>query len=141
MAQVRHLALDPKKQMARVLIVDDSRATRAGLRVAFLNEGFDVATARDGVEALAYLNAGYAVDVIVLDLMMSGMDGWTFRRAQRRDPWLADIPVVVMSGLEPRAMRGATPVAAFQKPVNVNELVSTVRAICRRRRRFVSERK
>ena len=56
--------------------------------------------AANGKEALAYLRGGGDASVIVLDLRMPVMDGWTFRIEQRRDPVLADIPIVVLSGLE-----------------------------------------
>ena len=61
-------------------------------------EGFEVSRAANGEEALRRLHDGSAPPgVILLDLMMPVMDGWTFLGAQRRDPAIAEIPVVVTS--------------------------------------------
>ena len=60
-------------------------------------------TATDGQEALAYPRGGGAANLILLDLGMPIMDGWTFCREQRRDPAIADIPIVVLSGAMPNA--------------------------------------
>jgi hypothetical protein len=57
------------------------------------------------------------------------MDGWTFRRAQQADPRLARIPVVVVSALD-EPLRGLSPEASFQKPVNLEHLLATIRDLC-----------
>jgi CheY-like chemotaxis protein len=56
-----------------------------------------VADASDGVEGLQSARE-HRPDLILLDLMMPTMDGWTFLEEQRQDPKLADIPVVLLSG-------------------------------------------
>jgi CheY-like chemotaxis protein len=56
-----------------------------------------VATATDGRDALEQLRGGLRPCVILLDLMMSGMDGWDFRHEQMKDDDLKDIPVVVIT--------------------------------------------
>ena len=80
-----------------VLIVDDDLASRKALEAVLADEGYTVATAADGGAALAYLRSGHKPDVILLDLMMPVLDGWDFRTEQKRDPALADIPVVAIS--------------------------------------------
>src|SRR5690606_32095531 len=80
-----------------VLVVDDDRELRETVRDILEGEGFTTATAADGEEALAYLRAAAAPDLILLDLSMPIMDGVTFREEQRKDPSLATIPVVVFS--------------------------------------------
>src|SRR5919206_1695644 len=85
-----------------VLVVEDDFAIRETLRELLEDEGYRVAWAANGKEALARLHER-APRVILLDLMMPVMDGWEFRVAQQRDPALASIPVVVISadhGLE-----------------------------------------
>jgi two-component system, OmpR family, response regulator CpxR len=79
-----------------VLVVEDDFAIRETLRELLEDEGYDVSWASNGQEALDLL-ARRAPRVILLDLMMPVMDGWEFRLAQRRDPALARIPVVVIS--------------------------------------------
>ena len=59
---------------ARVLVVDDDRAVRESLRRSLEFNGYDVALANDGAEALASI-AGRAPDALVIDVMMPGMDG------------------------------------------------------------------
>lgn len=80
-----------------VLIVDDDRAVLNGLGELLESEGYAVATAMDGVDALKQLRAGLRPCVILLDLMMPRMDGWDFRHEQLKDPDLKDLPVVVIT--------------------------------------------
>ena len=87
------VALEPET----VLIVDDDRAVLNGLSELLEDEGYAVATAMDGVDALNQLRAGLRPCVILLDLMMPRMDGWDFRHEQRKDPQLKDLPVVVIT--------------------------------------------
>ena len=81
-----------------VLVVDDDRAVLDAVSELLQNEGYRVATARDGRVALARLRRGLRPCVILLDLMMPGMDGWDFRQEQLRDDGLKDIPVVIITG-------------------------------------------
>jgi CheY-like chemotaxis protein len=79
------------------LIVDDDPAIVDGLSEYLGHDGYGVMAAADGAEALALLNSGVRPDVIVLDLLMPGMDGWDFRMAQLNKPSLATIPVLIIS--------------------------------------------
>jgi CheY-like chemotaxis protein len=120
---------------ANVLVVDDD-PNLVRLMSRFLTlEGFAPVPAANGEEALAYLRGGGDASVILLDLRMPVMDGWTFRREQRGDPGLANIPIVIMSGLaaDPaQADLGAA--ASFSKPVSFREVVGVVRRLCEARR-------
>jgi CheY-like chemotaxis protein len=78
-----------------VLVIDDSADTRASLELLLPMFGYDVATAGNGLEALDYLHSHKPPCLILLDLRMPVMGGVQFRREQRRDPDLADIPTVV----------------------------------------------
>jgi CheY-like chemotaxis protein len=80
-----------------VLIIDDDRPTRDGLRELLEAEGYAVAEAVNGNAALARLRRGLRPRVIVLDLMMPNGDGWDFRTEQLRDPALKDIPVLILT--------------------------------------------
>jgi len=115
----------------RVLIVDDCDTTRMGLSRILRNAGFDTVAMANGADALAFLKEGHSAHVIVLDAVMPVMDGWTFRRAQLADPWIADIPVVALTAVTARAARGLSASATFQKPLDFRRLVDTLRAICR----------
>ena len=114
----------------RVLVVDDDRATRDLLGDYFDAEGYAVRTAADGGEALGLLDAWHP-DLIVLDLMMPGVDGWMFRvRQQAREEW-AHIPVIALTaGDFPRdridQLRAAH---LLRKPFDPDELLEAARAV------------
>ena len=116
-----------------VLVVeDDPRARRTLVEVLHL-EGFAPITAPNGLEALHFLQAGGPAKVILLDLFMPVMDGWTFRRAQRADPRLRHIPVVVMASGDLHAIPAIDADAVFSKSADVREVVRVVRELCRQR--------
>ena len=79
------------------LIVDDDRSIVDGLGEYLGDDGYDVIGTTNASEALALLDSGLRPDVIVLDLLMPGMDGWDFRTAQLNEPSLAGIPVLIVS--------------------------------------------
>ncbi len=85
--------------MARVLIVEDDIDFREHLAVLIRARGHDVELAGDGEEALLRLHVGEPPSLILLDLMMPEMDGWTFRARMLKDAKLATIPIAVLSGV------------------------------------------
>src|SRR5262245_34540626 len=87
----------PVAERPRVLVVDDDEMIQESIREVLHDEGYDVALAQNGVEALAKLRAGPRPSVILLDLMMPVMDGWQFRSEQKKDGTLAAIPVIVIT--------------------------------------------
>lgn len=123
------VGLDPET----VLIVDDDRAVLNGLSELLESEGYAVATAIDGVDALKQLRAGLRPCVILLDLMMPLMDGWDFRHEQMKDPDLKDLPVVVItaagfSEASVKAQFGDVDFVAKPPPENV--LLGAIRRCC-----------
>jgi CheY-like chemotaxis protein len=115
---------------SNVLVVDDD-PNLVRLMSKFLKlEGFAPVPAANGEEALAYLRSGGDASVILLDLRMPVMDGWAFRRAQRGDPALAAIPIVVMSGVAADTSHEMDAAASFNKPVSFLEVVDVVRRLC-----------
>jgi CheY-like chemotaxis protein len=112
----------------RVLVVEDDAATREGIDALLREQGIAVETACNGNEALAYLKSAGQPLLILLDLTMPGMSGWEFRRRQRADPSLADIPVVVMTAQDVHG-ESVTSLEAdghLQKPVRPDELRGVV---------------
>jgi CheY-like chemotaxis protein len=85
--------------MARVLIVEDDLDFRDHLARLIRARGHEVELASDGEEALLRLLAGEPPSLILLDLMMPEMDGWTFRARMLQDEKLARIPIAVLSGV------------------------------------------
>ena len=112
-----------------ILVVEDDAALREMMAQQLHLAGFAPATAPNGYEALALLRMGFPAKLILLDLRMPIMDGWAFRAEQRRDPDLADIPVIVMSARDAAAV--------FHKPFSGQEMIDVVRALCAA---FVRER-
>jgi len=110
-----------------VLVVEDDASLREMLAQQLHLAGFAPATAPNGLEALALLRMGFPAKVILLDLKMPIMDGWAFRAAQRRDPNLSHIPVVVISA---RDATGLDADAVFQKPFAWQDIVDAARVIC-----------
>ena len=112
---------------AAVLLVEDDRAIVNSLADALRGEGFLVAIAENGREALELLRGGLRPFAIILDLMMPVMDGWDFRNEQLRDPALRDIPVVVITatGFSANTIRAQFgDVALLSKPVPFSELLA-----------------
>jgi CheY-like chemotaxis protein len=115
-----------------ILVVDDDDAMRAALAMVLGREGFRVLTAAHGRSALEQLRTGPRPRLILLDLMMPVMDGFQFRDEQRRDPLLADIPVIVVSGGGDVRRRAAALEAAdyIEKPVDPAALLEAIRRHC-----------
>jgi signal transduction histidine kinase/CheY-like chemotaxis protein len=88
----------PAEGRAEVVVVDDDAAARDVLRRTLGREGWTVAEAEDGYEALALLERSTPPPaVVVLDLMMPGMDGFQVLEAIRRHEAWRDLPVVVVT--------------------------------------------
>jgi CheY-like chemotaxis protein len=119
--------------MQTVLVVDDDTAVRRPLARLLGLEGFDVIEANNGQEALTYLQSGLDIAVIVLDLRMPVMDGWSFRARQRSDPLIADIPVIVVSGADADRFHELGAVATLEKPVTLASVVNLLRDLLPKR--------
>jgi CheY-like chemotaxis protein len=123
----------PRAVSGRVLIVDDDRGVREMFRRSLELAHFDVVVAAGGEEGLRILRADPAVCLVLLDLTMPGMDGRQFRDAQRRDPSLADIPTVIVTGSALAKIVHAELMAMdyLLKPVAREHLVSVVGRYCK----------
>jgi CheY-like chemotaxis protein len=117
----------------RILVVEDDPALRNTLAEVLRENGYEVACAADGKDALAQLGARPRPSMILLDLAMPVMDGWAFRAEQRRDPRYAHIPTVVLSASlsSPDARLDVLqPAAALAKPFDLDRLMETVQRLC-----------
>jgi CheY-like chemotaxis protein len=122
------------KQPATILIVDDLAANRLTLVELLAADGFEIIEAADGVQALE-LAAAVPPDLVLLDVMMPGMDGYEVCRRLRADARLAEIPVVLVTALDDQTAR-LTGIEAgaddfITKPFNRVELRARVRTITR----------
>ncbi|MEO5987147.1 MAG: response regulator [Candidatus Limnocylindria bacterium] len=109
-----------------VLVVDDDDSVRSFFVDALTDAGHAVSTAVDGADALDRLQAGPTPCVVLTDLRMPRMDGWELSRAVARDPQLASIPVVVVTG--DKVLSFSSP--ARDKPWSASELDSIVQRSC-----------
>ncbi len=116
-----------------VCIVDDDPDIREIVQLVLEASGHRVRTAADGLEALDTLRRHPGACLVLLDLMMPGMNGWEFRAEQLKDPPIASIPVVVLSGVRevPVQAAGLNAAASLQKPIDLDQLVAVVERHCR----------
>jgi len=118
-----------KASSTLVLVVDDNPEIRSSLEEVLGEEGYAVVGVADGQEALDYLTANEEPRVILLDLMMPVMDGWQFRAEQKKNPKLANIPVIVISAMADAAQDiGAERV--LSKPLSPEILLRAVKDYC-----------
>jgi len=80
----------------KILIVDDSPTERYYLTDILVRNGFTVTTADNGEEALARIKADKP-ELILMDVVMPGANGFQVTRAIARDPELADVPIIICS--------------------------------------------
>jgi DNA-binding response OmpR family regulator len=116
----------------KILIIDDDAFIRRPLEFILREEGFAPVTAVDGEDGLAKLE-GEKPDLIVLDLMMPGLDGFEVCRRVRTDPRFSSIPVILLTakGQESDSERGLAVGATefMSKPYSPSELLRRVREI------------
>ncbi|MEO7911160.1 MAG: response regulator transcription factor [Roseiflexaceae bacterium] len=125
--------------MSNILIVDDDPHIRELVRVFLQNEGFTVAEAADGLEALATLERLKA-ELVIVDVMMPNMDGWQLCRELRAS---YDLPVLMLTAKGEMAQK----IKGFQlgaddylvKPFEPLELVMRVKALLKRYRIATSQ--
>ena len=112
-----------------ILVVDDDADSRTLLELALSTSGFAVATAINGHDALASARRRLP-QLILLDLAMPVMDGFTFRTEQLRDDALAGIPVICVSGRhDATRVSRRMHVDCIPKPFDLEILVARVREI------------
>lgn len=119
---------------ARILVVDDIPANLKLLEARLRAEYFEVVTAANGADALACCRTS-KIDVVLLDVMMPGMDGFEVCQALKADPSTSHIPVVMVTALDQVSdrIRGLEAGADdfLTKPVNDVQLMTRVRSLIR----------
>jgi len=121
-------------QPAIILVVDDVAANRETLRELFATENYQLLEASDGPTALQ-LAAETPPDLVLLDVMMPGMDGYEVCRRLRADACLAEVPVIMVTAFDDQAARLAGLEAGaddfITKPFDRAELRARVRTVAR----------
>ena len=122
----------PQPHAHTALLLEDDAGTRDALRTLLVAHEYTVVCARNGDDALALVRSEPRPCIILLDLMMSGVSGGDFRRAQLADPAVRDIPVILVSGVRDLAARAQElGVAAYlAKPFDVERLLATMGQHC-----------
>ena len=87
------------REGTRVLIIDDSKTVVMAIKKFLRSAGYDTFEAFDAETGLGMISE-HTPELIFLDIMLPGMNGFTALRAIRRDPLIRDIPVIMMSGNE-----------------------------------------
>jgi len=109
-----------------VLVIDDDPTARDLLRRILLKEGFRVRLAENGAEGVR-LAREQRPDVITLDLLMPGMDGWAVMNQLKADPETSDVPVILVTMTDEQRMGFALGAADYMtKPIDPDRLVSTL---------------
>ena len=124
--------VDRAGQRHKIVIVDDDRVTREMLTLALELEGYVVEQAANGLRLISSLHVDRP-DLILLDVMMSWIDGFELCRSIKKNDEFKDIPVVFVSArktgedVQKGLSAGATDY--FTKPVDIDRLTGRIREI------------
>lgn len=124
---------------ARVLVVDDEPDFVHLLVYNLTRAGFEVISATNGLDAV-HLARRHAPDVVLLDVMMPGCDGFSVCEVLGRSPVTARVPVILITALNGVAARArgleAGAVHQFTKPVEFPQLLRTIQDVINRQRKL-----
>ncbi len=116
---------------AQILVVDDEKISRKVIDMYLANSDYDIHYVESGEEALGFLEYNPGIDLVLLDLLMVGMDGFELLDKIMQDPKLQGIKAVVMSALDdPDDVQHAIDLGAacfISKPLNPKTLISTIK--------------
>ena len=118
------MSANAKKIRQRVLIVDDERAIVNILNIKLRVSGYDVITALNGKEALAMIETS-CPDIMLLDIIMPGMDGFEVLKRLRKD---SQLPVIAFSA-RPENNQEAMSLGAndfLAKPFNIDDMIRRI---------------
>lgn len=116
----------------KILLIDDEEDLTDILSMRLMAEGYEVSTAKTGEEGLAGINH-IRPDLILLDLVMPGLDGWEVCRRLRRNVKTRDVPIVILTAAQEKGQlekvreEGATHL--FLKPFEERELLALLKKV------------
>jgi CheY-like chemotaxis protein len=110
---------------ATVLVVEDDPLLRELYRTALLSARYRPIAVSDGLAALATIDRDMP-DVLVLDLGLPRVSGWDVYRDLRARPETRALPIIIVSGNNPRDIDSSGPVLFFSKPIDAQALIEAV---------------
>jgi CheY-like chemotaxis protein len=122
-----------KRQAKRILVVDDLEDNLFLLQSILTEEGYEVDTAQNGKSALSKIEAS-PPDLVLLDAMMPGMDGYEVTRRIRQNKKLPFIPIVLITAYVEADIPQGLELGAndfIRKPIDYDELMARVKAFLR----------
>ncbi len=124
--QIFHLNL-PENRLKKVLIIEDDRDAQTNMQNVFKDKtDFEIFQAFNGETGLQYAQE-YLPDVIILDILLPGIDGWEVLAQLKANPKLAHIPVIMQSKLSPEVFAYSRGVADYLvKPVSGHDLIKHI---------------
>lgn len=134
------LELKDKPQLsfpeAHILIIEDDKVMGEGLTTILGAKGYKVTLASTGSEGLRLLTSGEEYDLVLLDVVMSEIDGWSILSRVRASPQTARLPIIITTGMSGEEFEikllaaGADDYLA--KPFSINNLTAHINALLRR---------
>ena len=107
----------------RVLVIDDDESVHGVLTNMLTREGYSTRIARNGKEGLR-LAAEYHPDIVILDILMAGADGWSLLSQLKATPGVQDVPVILLTMLQNKEMGFAIGAAEYlTKPIDASKLL------------------
>ncbi|MBI9047878.1 MAG: response regulator transcription factor [Anaerolineaceae bacterium] len=121
--------------IVNILVIEDDEIVARTIERSLRGQEFRVTIANSGVEGLKIAHR-QPTDLVILDIIMPGMDGYTVCREMRADPLLSDVPILFLTAKAKDEDRIAGFLAGaddyLSKPFNIDELILRIRAILRR---------
>lgn len=110
---------------ARILLVEDDKASRRYLEVTLQRAGYEVLSVSDGLEAMK-MALSQQVDLVITDALMPNLSGHELCRFLRNSPKLSHIPIILLSGLDGKDAAAGLADEFLAKPVAAGKLIECV---------------
>jgi CheY-like chemotaxis protein len=113
-----------------VLVVDDDPAILDALDGVLRDAGYEVTCASNGQEGLRIIQSSPLPDAILLDLFMPAMNGWEFAKEVAKGGASADVPIIVITAVQPHWGYPAPARRVVHKPIHLEKLLRMLRKVC-----------